>query len=38
MLVNIWKSTITGCEVEAPVDFLPDFGGWELIATVEKES
>lgn len=35
--VNLWKSTITGIIVEAPVDFIPSFDGWELIATIEKK-
>lgn len=36
ILVNLWKSTITGNTYEAPIDFLPQFGGWELVGTIEK--
>lgn len=35
--VNLWKSTITGAVIEAPLDFLPQFGGWLLIGTITKE-
>ena len=35
--INIWRSTITGTLVEAPIDFIPQFGGWELIRTITKE-
>lgn len=35
--INIWRSTITGALVEAPIDFIPQFGGWELIGTITKE-
>lgn len=35
--VNLWKSEYTGQVYELPVDVLPQFGGWQLIATIEKE-
>lgn len=35
--INLWRSTITGTVVEAPVDFIPQFDGWELIGTIVKE-
>lgn len=35
-LINVWKSTITGAEIEAPADFLPQFGGWELVGSYWK--
>ena len=35
--VNLWKSPLTGKTYEAPTDWLPKFGGWELVATIEKE-
>ena len=38
MKVNLWRSTLTGTIVEAPTDFIPSFGGWELIGTITKES
>ena len=31
--VNVWKSEYTNNIVEAPVDFVPSFSGWELIGT-----
>lgn len=34
--VNLWRSTITGAIIEAPIDFLPSFGGWELVGTIVK--
>ena len=33
-LYNIWKSIPTGCTYEMPVDWMPQFGGWELVGTV----
>lgn len=36
MKVNIWKSIYTGCLYEMPIDWLPKFGGWQLVATIEK--
>ena len=35
--VNIWRSTMTGQEYEMPVDWLPKFGGWDLIATEQRD-
>ncbi len=33
---NLWKSVYTNEVYEMPVDWLPKFGGWELIGTIEK--
>ena len=35
--VNLWKSKITGKTYEAPIDWLPKYEGWELVATIIKE-
>lgn len=37
MMMNVWKSIYTGQEYEMPMDWMPKFGGWELIGTVEKQ-
>lgn len=34
--VNLWKSVYTNKVYEMPLDWMPQFGGWELIGTVEK--
>ena len=34
--VNIWKSTPSGMVYEMPTDWLPRFGGWELLGTEER--
>lgn len=36
MKVNLWKSIYTGKVYEMPVDWVPQFGGWELVGTIEK--
>ena len=36
MKVNLWKSVYTNNVYEMPLDWMPQFGGWELIGTVEK--
>lgn len=36
MKVNLWKSVYTGQIYEAPADWLPKFGGWELVGTIIK--
>lgn len=36
VLVNVWKSTYTNEVYEMPTEWLPKFGGWELVATIEK--
>lgn len=36
-LVNLWRSVPTGKIYEMPVDWFPKFGGWELIATEQRE-
>lgn len=33
---NLWKSIYTNQIYEMPIDWLPKFGGWELIGTVAK--
>ena len=37
MKINLWKSTLTNQVYEMPIDWLPAFGGWELVGTIEKE-
>ena len=37
MKVNVWKSTYSNKIYEMPIDWLPKFGGWELLGTIEKE-
>ena len=38
-LMNLWKSTFSGITYQMPIDWMPapQFGGWELIATIEVE-
>ena len=36
MKVNVWKSLYSNMTYEMPLDWLPQFGGWELIGTIEK--
>lgn len=36
MKYNLWKSTCTNEVYEMPADWLPNFGGWELVGTIEK--
>lgn len=36
MMMNLWKSTLSGVVYEMPTDWLPQFGGWELVGTVQK--
>lgn len=36
MKYNLWKSTYTNKVYEMPTDWLPNFGGWELVGTIEK--
>lgn len=36
MKVNLWKSVYTGKVYKMPVDWVPQFGGWELVGTIEK--
>lgn len=35
--VNLWKSTLTNVVYEMPIDWLPQFSGWELVGTIVKE-
>ena len=37
MKMNVWRSTYTGEVYEMPMDWMPQFDGWELIGTVEKQ-
>lgn len=37
MKKNLWKSIYTNQIYEMPVDWLPQFGGWELVGTIEKQ-
>ena len=37
MKINLWKSTYSDKIYEMPIDWLPTFGGWELVGTIEKE-
>lgn len=36
MKYNLWKSTYTNDIYEMPADWFPNFGGWELVGTIEK--
>lgn len=36
-MMNLWKSTYTNEVYKMPVDWMPKFGGWELVGTIEKE-
>jgi len=36
MKVNLWRSTYSDQVYEMPTNWLPKFGGWDLVATVEK--
>ena len=36
MKINLWRSELTGKIYEAPIDWLPKFSGWQLIATITK--
>ena len=36
MKVNVWRSIYTGNEYEMPLDWLPEFEGWELVRTITK--
>ena len=36
-LINIWKSTLSGVTYEMPADWLPQFGGWELVGSYWKD-
>lgn len=38
MKMNLWKSIYTNQIYRAPVDWLPKFGGWELIGTIIVEA
>jgi len=39
MLINLWKSTLSGAVYEMPADWLPAKGmmGWELIGTIQRD-
>lgn len=33
---NVWRSTLSGMVYEMDLDWMPRFGGWELLGTIEK--
>lgn len=35
-MYNLWKSIYTNQIYKMPIDWLPTFAGWELIATIKK--
>jgi hypothetical protein len=35
--VNIWRSTYSEQVYEMPVDWIPSYDGWELVATELRE-
>ena len=37
MKYNVWQPTYTGECYNMPIDWLPQFGGWELIMTITVE-
>lgn len=34
MKFNLWRSEYTGETYKMPIDWLPQFGGWQLVATI----
>lgn len=34
---NIWRSDLTGKYYRMDTDWMPEFEGWTLVATVEEE-
>ena len=38
MKVNLWKSEYTNEVYEMPTDWMPQYDGWQLIGTIEKDS
>lgn len=36
MKFNLWKSDYTDEVYEMPTDWMPKFGGWTMIGTIEK--
>lgn len=34
--VNLWKSIYSEQVYEMPLDWMPKFGGWELVGTITK--
>lgn len=38
MKVNLWKSKYTNNVYEMPLDWIPQYDGWELVGTIEKIS
>ena len=36
MKYNLWRDTYSGNIVKVPADIIPQFGGWELVGTVEE--
>ena len=37
-MTNFWRSTLTGEVYAMPADWLPQFGGWELVTPTEEEA
>lgn len=37
MKYNLWKSVYTGMVYEISADWLPQYGGWELVGTIIKQ-
>lgn len=37
MKYNLWKSVYTGVVYEISTDWLPQYGGWELVGTIIKQ-
>lgn len=37
-MMNLWYSDHTGNTYEMPVDWIPQYDGWQLVGTVEKIS
>lgn len=35
-MYNLWKSTYTNKIYKMPIEWLPTYGGWELIGTAEQ--
>jgi hypothetical protein len=36
MKFNLWRSEYTGATYKMPIDWLPQFGGWQLVATITE--
>lgn len=38
MMMNVWKSEYTDQMYEMPVDWMPQYDGWTLVGTIEKQT